>query len=140
MRRGDRSGGGIFFEEQNAEIQLSRGHFRIQGDGFFVFRAGFIGLMQAREGVGELKMGVGDVWFFREKFLEWGNCRGEIVFIERGLGLIEEIVQRILDLLRLALAGFRLWILCGTADCAACRSSEQARERQGQSKRKELLR
>src|SRR5262249_42622856 len=46
-------GGGIFCQQENAEIQMGFGHFGIKGYGPLVFGASLVVLMESGVGVGE---------------------------------------------------------------------------------------
>jgi hypothetical protein len=103
--QGRDGGGGIFFEEQDAEIQRRFRHFGIESHGALIFGASFVGTLERTEGVSELKVGVGDVGLFGKKFLKRGDGRGKIIFVDGGLGLIEEIVEGVFEFLRFGLDG-----------------------------------
>src|SRR5580704_1766319 len=63
-------GGGIaVFSEEDAEVEIGFRHFWIDGDGAFVFSAGFGDALEGRVGVSELEVGVSYVRFLSEKFL-----------------------------------------------------------------------
>src|SRR5215831_12392336 len=100
-RFSERGGGGsgIFFKQENAQIQMGFGHFRIKGYGPLVFGASLVVLMESGVGVGELEVGKGDVRLLGEEFLERRDSGVEIVFVESGLGFIEEVIERIADFL-----------------------------------------
>ena len=71
-------GGGFGFRQQNSEIEIGFGHFRIEGDGVLVFGAGFGDSLERGVGVSELEVGPGDVRFFGEEFLQRSNGGFEI--------------------------------------------------------------
>lgn len=99
-------GSGIFFEEEDTEVEMGLGQFGIEFGGFFVFGSGIVVLVETSKGVGELKVGEGDVGLFGEKFLEGRDGVGVIVFVEGGLGFIEEIVERVAKFLGFSLGRF----------------------------------
>ena len=96
---GERSdgGGGIGFEQEDAEIELGFGHFGIEGDSFFVLGARVLGLLKRGVDVAELEVGVSEVVFFGEEFLERREGSLEIVAFDGDAGLFEKIVERIAD-------------------------------------------
>src|SRR5271163_2062936 len=64
-------GGGIaIFGKEDAEVEIGFRHFWIDGDGAFVLCAGFRDTLQSRVGVSKLKVRVGYVRFFDQKFLQ----------------------------------------------------------------------
>jgi len=84
---------------------LRFGHFRIEFGGFLIFRAGFVGAFQRGKRIGQLKAHKGDVRFSAINFCN-GMSAASKSFCRGRLGFVEEIVERIAELLCFSLRGF----------------------------------
>src|SRR5258707_11185094 len=51
----------VVVQKKNSEIQISFGQFRVDGDGAFVLGARFVGFLQRRVNVSELKVGISKI-------------------------------------------------------------------------------
>ena len=99
------SGSGIVVGEEDSEIQISLGHFRVEGDGAFVFGASIGGALKSGVGVGQLEVGPSEIRLRGNQFLERSDRRLVLLGIHIVLGFLEKIVQGIREGLRARLAG-----------------------------------
>ena len=130
-KRRDRRGG-VLLEEENAQIQLRFGHFRIERGGLFVFRAGFVGAFQSRcthrpVGSAHRRRRV-----FRREISAAGGCAASKSFLSRSAWASSRRSFRGLrSFCVFACAGLlgASWDCCETKAAAECgRPSDQRRE------------
>ncbi len=96
---------GIFFRQQDAQIEESLGHFRIQHGGTFVFGASLAGPLEGGVGVAELEVGPGNIGFFSNNLFKSSDSGFELIVVNVVLRFVEEIVKRIGDFLSSSLGG-----------------------------------
>src|SRR6185437_7255355 len=96
---------GIFFRQEDAQIEESLRHFRIQRGGTFVFGASLVGPLEGSVGVAELEVGPGNVGSFYNNLVESSDSGFKLIVVDVVLRFVEEIVERIGDLLSSRLGG-----------------------------------
>ena len=93
-------------QHQDAQVQLGFRQFRIEMNRALILRSRFLPTLQRCVGVAKLEMRVSEVRLFRDKFLQRFERGLIIVAADIALRLLQQIVERIRQLLRLRSALF----------------------------------